>query len=99
MRPTSRIWSCASRAENPRHGYTRIRDVVNGLGHEVGRNTVKRILSDDGIELPVGEIGTVYCAPAADRQEAVWLIITRPVTRCTFGVYTDNGCWSLSIKM
>ena len=37
-------------SESPRYGYTRTRDVVNGLGHEVGRNTVKRILADHGIE-------------------------------------------------
>jgi transposase InsO family protein len=44
-------------SENPRYGYTRIRDVVNGLGHEVGRNTVKRILADHGIE-PAPERGS-----------------------------------------
>jgi hypothetical protein len=43
--------------ENPRFGYTRIRDAVNGLGHEVGRNTVKRILADHGIE-PAPERGS-----------------------------------------
>jgi transposase InsO family protein len=37
-------------AENPRYGYTRIRDTLQNLGHEIGRNTVKRILMDHGIE-------------------------------------------------
>ena len=37
-------------AENPRWGYTRIRGALANLGHELGRNTVKRILQDHGIE-------------------------------------------------
>lgn len=36
--------------ENPTWGYTRIRDGLNHLGHEIGRTTVQRILSDHGIE-------------------------------------------------
>ena len=36
--------------ENPTFGYTRIRDALSNLGHEVGRNTVKRILAMHGIE-------------------------------------------------
>jgi len=36
--------------ENPTWGYTRIRDGLNHLGHEIGRTTVKRILLDHGIE-------------------------------------------------
>ena len=36
--------------ENPRWGYTRIRGALANLGHEIGRNTVKRILQDHGIE-------------------------------------------------
>ena len=35
--------------ENPRWGYTRLRDALGHLGHEIGRNTVKRILQDHGI--------------------------------------------------
>ena len=35
--------------ENPRWGYTRIRGALANLGHEIGRNTVKRILLDHGI--------------------------------------------------
>ena len=42
--------------ENERWGYTRIRDALRGLGHEIGRNTVKRILRDHGIE-PAPERG------------------------------------------
>lgn len=36
--------------ENPRFGYTRIRDVLRNLGHTVGRNTVTRILLEHGLE-------------------------------------------------
>ena len=36
--------------ENPRFGYTRIRDALGNLGCEIGRNTVKRILAEHGIE-------------------------------------------------
>jgi putative transposase len=36
--------------ESPSWGYTRIRDALGNLGHEIGRNTVKRILLEHGIE-------------------------------------------------
>ncbi len=36
--------------ENSGWGYTRIRDALRLLGHEIARNTVKRILLDHGIE-------------------------------------------------
>ena len=36
--------------ENTRWGYTRIRDVLYTLGHETARTTVRRILTEDGIE-------------------------------------------------
>jgi hypothetical protein len=39
--------------ENPRWGYTRIRGALMNLGHEVGRNTIKRVLAENGID-PAG---------------------------------------------
>jgi transposase InsO family protein len=36
--------------DNPRWGYTRIRGALRNLGHEIGRNTIKRILLKNGID-------------------------------------------------
>jgi transposase len=36
--------------ENPRWGHTRIRGALHNPGHEVGRNTIKRFLLEDGID-------------------------------------------------
>ena len=43
--------------ENPRWGYTRLRGALANLGHEISRNTVKRILLNHGI------------APAPERSQ------------------------------
>jgi len=36
--------------ENPRWGYTRIRGALSNIGHEIGRTTIRRILSEHGVE-------------------------------------------------
>jgi putative transposase len=36
--------------ENPRWGYARIRGALHNLGHEIARNTIKRILLDNGFD-------------------------------------------------
>ncbi len=36
--------------DNPRWGYTRIRGALRNLGHEIGRNTIKRILLENGFD-------------------------------------------------
>jgi transposase InsO family protein len=36
--------------ENAGWGYTRIRGALHNLGHEIGRNTIKRILNENGID-------------------------------------------------
>ena len=45
--------------ENSSWGYTRICGAMRNLGHDVGRNTVKRILAEHGIE------------PAPERRERI----------------------------
>ena len=42
--------------DNPRWGYTRIRGALQNLGHEIARNTIKRILLDNGFD-PVRKKG------------------------------------------
>jgi transposase InsO family protein len=36
--------------DNPRWGYTRIRGALHNLGYEIARNTIKRILLDNGFD-------------------------------------------------
>ena len=45
--------------ENPTWGYTRLRGALKNLGHELGRNTIKRILAEHGI------------APAPERGRSI----------------------------
>ena len=36
--------------ENPTWGYTRVRGALRNLGYDVGRNTIKRVLSEQGLQ-------------------------------------------------
>ena len=40
--------------ENPTWGYTRLRGALKNLGHELGRNTIKRILAEHGYRACAG---------------------------------------------
>ena len=47
--------------DNPRWGYTRIQGALENLGYTVGRNTIKRVLAENGID-PVGRRPTTWKA-------------------------------------
>ena len=76
---------------NPTWGYTRIRDALSHLGHEIGRNTIKRILRDHGLE-PAPErgkhttwktfISAHWGAIAADRSSRRSLGVGGQTSRC-----------------
>jgi len=36
--------------DNPRWGYSRIRNALHDLGHEIGRNTIKQSLLENGFD-------------------------------------------------
>ena len=40
--------------ENPTWGYTRLQGALKNLGHELGRNTIKRVLAEHGIAASPG---------------------------------------------
>ena len=67
--------------ENPTWGYTRLRGALKNLGHELGRNTIKRILAEHGIapvagagqehvveHLPQGSLGRHRCDRPVHRR-------------------------------
>jgi putative transposase len=45
--------------DNPRWGYTRIQGSLRNLGYEIGRNTIKRVLAENGLD-PVGKRRTSW---------------------------------------
>jgi Integrase core domain. len=49
-----RNWIVEMASDNSRWGYTRIQGALANLGFTVGRNTIKRILAENGID-PVGQ--------------------------------------------
>ena len=68
--------------DNPRWGYTRIRGALHNLGHEIARNTVKRILLENGFD-PVrkNEIAGILSRPNGE-----WMSqIARNLTDCDTG--------------
>jgi len=46
-------------SDNPRWGYTRIQGALSNLGYTVGRNTIKRVLAENGID-PAGRRPTSW---------------------------------------
>ena len=58
--------------ENPTWGYTRLRGALKNLGHELGRNTIKRLLADHGIA-PAPERGKSMSWSTLPEQDGlVW---------------------------
>ena len=43
-------WILEMASDNPRWGYTRIQGALANLGYTVGRNTIKRVLAETGID-------------------------------------------------
>jgi putative transposase len=64
--------------ENSGWGYTRIRGVLSNLGHDVGRNTIKRILLEGGMD-PAPE--RYKCTSWSAFLRAHWGAIAVPTTR------------------
>ena len=58
--------------ENSSWGYTRICGALASMGHEVGSNTVKRILAEHGIEARTreGQTHPVVCQNSADETQS-----------------------------
>jgi hypothetical protein len=56
--------------DNPRWGYTRIQGALRNLGYEIGRNTIKRILIENGLD-PVGAHRTTWKAFLGAHREAI----------------------------
>jgi transposase InsO family protein len=68
--------------ENPTWGYTRIRGALRNLGHELGRNTIKRILAGHRLE------------PAPKRGKAMpW----KTFLRAHFGVIAATDFFSVEV--
>ncbi len=56
--------------DNPRWGYTRIQGALRNLGYEIGRNTIKRILIENGFD-PAGRRRTPWNAFLRAHWEAI----------------------------
>ncbi len=60
--------------DNPRWGYTRIRGALRNLGHEIGRNTIKRILLENGFD-------PVVCQNSADPLRGPPVVVVQDPTQ------------------
>src|SRR5882672_10665652 len=68
--------------ENPSWGYTRLQGALRNLGHALGRNTVKRILAEHGLE------------PAPKRGKAMpW----KTFLRAHFGLIAATDFFSVEV--
>ena len=68
--------------ENSGFGYTRLQDVLRGLGREISRSTIKRILLDRGLE------------PAPERQKRVsW----KAFLKAHWGAFAAAGFFSVEV--
>jgi putative transposase len=68
--------------ENPTWGYTRLRGALGNLGHELGRNTIKRILAEHGL------------APAPKRGKTMpW----RTFLKAQFGVIAATDFFTVEV--
>ena len=63
--------------ENPDLGYTRIRGALHNLGHDIGRNTIKRILIEAGMD-PASEHTTAYTAELIWRNSRCPEVLAEP---------------------
>jgi len=66
--------------ENPRWGYTRIRGALYNVGHEIGRNTIKRILLENGFD-PIRRKGMSW----KTFLKAHWGALTSLASKCSRG--------------
>jgi putative transposase len=68
--------------ENPSWGYSRIRGALRNLGHDVGRNTIKRVLNEHGL------------APAPKRGKTLpW----RTFLKAHFGVIAATDFFTVEV--
>ena len=77
--------------ENSSWGYTRICGALRNLGHDVGRNTVKRILAEHGNRAGTRDASYLI----HDRDPAVFCVVPARAT-ATIGMPSSQACLSLS---
>ena len=82
MRSCERLGGCSVSTIGKPHeyfdltGYTRLRGALKNLGHELGRNTIKRLLAEHGI------------APAPERGKSMsWSTFLKAHWGCAFYLF------------